>query len=146
MGRAANFNPDKYNPEITALVKEKTRRTLVIEGKLGLSVFPKLGVAVGKVRLSEPGSAKPFASLGEARVSLALLPLLSRRVVIDRVVVSGLNAELVRSKDGRLNIDDLTGPPVAEKGKPADKGAGEPAPAVNMVVTAGAVAASSAVL
>ncbi|MBM3346741.1 MAG: AsmA family protein, partial [Betaproteobacteria bacterium] len=118
---AATFDPDKYKPEIAALVKEKTGRTLTIDGPLKLSVFPKLGVSMGRVRLSEPNGTKAFASLSESRVSLALLPLLSKQVVVDRVVLAGLNAELVRGKDGRLNIDDLTG---AGAAKPAAKDGG----------------------
>ena len=121
---AANFDPDKYKPEITALVKEKTGRTLTIDGPLGLSVFPKLGVSAGKVQLSEAGSAKIFASLTEARVSLALLPLLSRQIVVDRIVLTGLNAEIVRGRDGRMNIDDLAGAGGADQAKPAAKDAG----------------------
>ena len=122
---AANFDPDKHKPEIAALVKEKTGRTLTIDGPLSLSFFPKLGVSAGKVRLSEPGSTKAFASLAEARVSLALLPLLSRQVVVDRIVIAGLNADAVRGKDGRMNIDDLTGAGMADKAKPAARDAGE---------------------
>ena len=118
---AATFDPDKYKPEIAALVKEKTGRTLTIDGPLKLSVFPKLGVSMGRVQLSEPNGTKAFASLSEARVSLALLPLLSKQVVVDRIVLAGLNAELVRGKDGRLNIDDLTG---AGAAKPAAKDGG----------------------
>ncbi len=121
---AANFEPDKYKPEIAALVKEKTGRTLTIDGPLGLSVFPKLGVSAGKVQLSEVGSTKTFASLTEARVSLALLPLLSRQVVVDRIVLTGLNAEIVRGKDGRMNVDDLAGGAAADKTRPAAKDAG----------------------
>lgn len=124
---AATFDPDKYKPEIAALVKEKTGRTLAIDGPLKLSVFPKLGVSMGRVQLSEPNGTKAFASLSEARVSLALLPLLSKQVVVDRIVLTGLNADLVRGKDGRLNIDDLIGAgaakPAAKDGG-ADKGGG----------------------
>jgi len=44
-----------------------------------------------------------------AHVSLALIPLLSRQVVVDEVKVSGLKATLVKHKDGTTNIDDLLG-------------------------------------
>ena len=116
----ATFDPARYKPELVALVKEKTGRTLTIEGPIGLSVFPKLGVSIGKTQLSEAGSDKTFARLGEARVSLALLPLLSGQVVVDRVVLTGLSAEIVKGKDGKTNIDDLTGAK-AGKDKPAAK-------------------------
>ena len=116
----ATFDPARYKPELVALVKEKTGRTLSIDGPIGLTFFPKLGVSIGKTQLSEAGSDKMFARLGEARVSLALMPLLSGQVVVDRVVLSGLAAEIVKHKDGRTNIEDLTGAK-AEKDKPVAK-------------------------
>jgi len=108
---AATFDPNKYKPEIAAAVKDKTGRTLAIEGNLGLSFFPSIGIAVGKTSLSEPNGSGIFARFDEAKVSLALLPLFSRQVVIDRVTLSGLTADLVKRKDGRTNFDDLLNAP-----------------------------------
>src|SRR5882762_7667554 len=108
---AATFDPNKYKPEIAAAVKDKTGRTLAIEGNLGLSFFPSIGIAVGKTSLSEPAGSGIFARFDEAKVSLALLPLFSRQVVIDRVTLSGLTADLVKRKDGRTNFDDLLNAP-----------------------------------
>lgn len=125
---AATFDPEKYKPEIVQLVKEKTGRTLAIDGKIGLTFFPKIGAAVDQVSLSEPRGDKVFARVGEARVAVALLPLLSQQVIVDRVTLAGLAVDLVRYKDGRTNFDDLAGgapakadapakaPPPAEKG------------------------------
>jgi AsmA protein len=108
---AATFDPNKYKPEIAAAVKDKTGRTLAIEGSLGLSFFPSIGIAVGKTSLSEPAGSGIFARFDGAKVSLALLPLFSRQVVIDRVTLSGLTADLVKRKDGRTNFDDLLNAP-----------------------------------
>ena len=121
---AATFDPDKYKPEITEAVKARTGRTLSIEGSLGLSFFPKIGVNIGKTTLSEPRSANIFVSVGEAKVSLALLPLLDREVVVDRVSISGLSVELVRHKDGSTNFGDLAGGKDKPHGKAETAGAG----------------------
>ncbi len=107
----ATFDPNKYKPELAAVVKDKTGRTLAIEGNIGLTIFPSIGVAVGKTSLSERNSSRIFARLEEARVSLALIPLFSRQVVVDRVRLSGLNADLIKHKDGTTNFDDLMGAP-----------------------------------
>src|SRR6266496_3939460 len=107
----ATFDPNKYRPEIAAAVKDKTGRTLAIEGSLGLSVFPSLGISVGKASLSEPNSSRIFARVEEAKASVALLPLFSRQVVVDRVTLSGLAADLVKRKDGKTNFDDLLSAP-----------------------------------
>jgi AsmA protein len=121
---AATFDPNKYKPEIAALVKEKTGRTLTMEGRIGLSFFPGIGAVVGKISLSEPGSGKIFAKLDEAKLSLALMPLFSRRVVVDRVTLSGLTLDLVQHKGGRTNFGDVAG----AGGQPARAAAPKAAP------------------
>ena len=86
---AASFDPNKHKPEIIKLVKEKTGRTLALDGDISLTFFPRIGVAVGKLSLSEPGGVKVFAHVDEAKVSLNLMPLLSRELEVDRVHLSG---------------------------------------------------------
>jgi len=130
----AIFDPNRYKPEITAAVKDKTGRTLAIEGNLRLTVFPSVGVAVGKTSLSEPDSSRIFARIDEARMSLALLPLFSRKVVVDRVTLSGLTADLVKHKDGKTNFDDLLNAPgEAAAPPPRSKPAPKPAPRAGAV-------------
>jgi len=130
----AIFDPNRYKPEITAAVKDKTGRTLAIEGNLRLTVFPSVGVAVGKTSLSEPDSSRIFARIDEARMSLALLPLFSRKVVVDRVTLSGLTADLVKHKDGKTNFDNLLNAPgEAAAPPPRSKPAPKPAPQAGAV-------------
>ncbi|MCC6657160.1 MAG: AsmA family protein [Rhodocyclaceae bacterium] len=103
----ATFDANKWKGEIAQLVQEKKGRSLKIEGELSLSLFPSVGLQLGKAILSEHKSEQAFASVDSARVSIRLLPLLSKQVVVDSVELGGLKARLVRFKDGRLNIDDL---------------------------------------
>ena len=103
----ATFDANKWKGEITQLVQEKKNRSLKIEGDLSLSLFPAIAVKLGKATLSEYKSEQVFASVGNARISLRLMPLLSKQVVVDTVELDGLKARLVRFKDGHLNIDDL---------------------------------------
>jgi len=125
---AATFDPNKYKPEIVAAVKDKTGRTLAIEGNLDLSFFPSIGIAVGKTFLSEPGSSRIFARVEQAKISLALWPLLSKQVVVDRVTLSGLTLDLVQHRGGKTNFEDLTGaagstPPAAGRKAARQQGA-----------------------
>jgi AsmA protein len=103
----ATFDPNKYKGEITSVVKEKKNRTLAIPGDLKLAVFPKLGVELGALTLSEFKSEKEFVKLEGAKVYLEIMPLLNKEIVVDKVEVSGLNANVVRTKDGKFNFDDL---------------------------------------
>ena len=112
---AARFDPNSYKAELAALVKDKTGRTLTLEGPLSLSFFPKLAVRAEKIALSGEGGKGTFARVGELRLSLALLPLISQQVVVDRVALTGVSAEVVRYKNGKTSIDDLTGGAAADK-------------------------------
>jgi AsmA protein len=121
---AATFDPNQYKPQIVDLVKQKTGRTLAMDGKIGLSFFPRIGAEVEKIALSGPKGQGTFAKVDEARVAVALWPLLSKQVIVDKVVLSGLMVDLVWYKDGRTNFDDLIG----AEAKPDEKPGQRPAP------------------
>jgi AsmA protein len=104
---AATFNPNDYKGTIIKLVMDKTGRTLALPGELKLTFYPRLGAQLGKVSLSERGAPAEFVGVDSAHVSLALLPLLANNVVVDRVDVDGLRANVVRRQDGSLSFDDL---------------------------------------
>lgn len=106
---AATFDPNEYKPQIVQAVKDKTQRTLRLEGDIKLAFFPSIGARLGKAALSERASDKEFAAFEDLRVAVKLLPLLSRQVVVDTVEVKGLRAQLVRFKDGKTSVDDLAG-------------------------------------
>lgn len=125
---AATFDPDTQRTRIIELVKEETGRQLRIDGDFKLTFFPRLGVVLGQVALSDKpasaartqGGAKPapFLQVDSARASLRILPLLTGRFAADRVVLTGLSGEFVRHRDGSTNFDDLLGTP-SDSGKEA---------------------------
>ncbi|HSD44052.1 MAG TPA: AsmA family protein [Burkholderiales bacterium] len=141
---AATFDPNQYKPQIVDLVKQKTGRTLAMDGKIGLSFFPRIGAEVEKVALSGPKGQGSFAKVEEARVAVALLPLLSKQVIVDKVVLSGLAVDLVRYKDGRTNFDDLIG----AEAKPDEKPGQKPAPAAGppLAIDVGGIALKNAAI
>jgi AsmA protein len=119
---AATFNPNDYKAEIIQIVKERTQRTLSISGDIRLSFLPRIGAEVGKVSLSDVKGDSEFASVESVHVTLELIPLLSKYLVVDEVMVSGLQATLLKHKDGTTNIDDLFGKD--EKGAKDEKRVG----------------------
>lgn len=122
---AATFDPNQYKAQVAELVQSKLHRTLTMEGDIRLMFFPKIGVRLGKTRLSDFNSDANFAGLDDMRVSLALLPLIQRYVVVDQIVLDGARADLVKYKNGKTNFDDLLRAQAAEAGEtPA-----QPAPA-----------------
>ena len=105
----ATFDPNDYKDDIIRLVQEQHHRTLAIPGTIRLMLYPRIGANLGRVTLSERDSGAEFAAIDSARFSVALLPLLQRQIVIDRIDVRGMRAAVVRNADGSMNTGDLTG-------------------------------------
>src|SRR5256885_321576 len=104
---ALTFDPNRYKGDIERIAKERTGRTLKLQGEIKLAFFPSLGAGVGGVTLSERGSQREFISLQSARASVKLMPLLRGQVIVDTVRLSGLRAQLVKNKDASYNFSDL---------------------------------------
>src|SRR2546425_5399255 len=104
---ALTFDANRYKDDIERIAKERTGRTLKLQGELKLAVFPSLGASIAGVTLSERGSGREFVRLESAQASVKLLPLLHGQVIVEAVRVSGLRARLVKNKDGSYNFSDL---------------------------------------
>ncbi len=112
-------DPNDFKEEIADQVKQATGRDLTIEGDIGLSVFPWLGVELGSVALSQPEGFgdQPFAAVEHVQVRAKLMPLLERKLEVDRVQLNGLRLGLVRNQQGVGNWEDLA------RGEPEETGA-----------------------
>jgi AsmA protein len=115
---AMTFDPNRYKGEVERIARERTGRTLQLKGPLEIAFYPSLGAKVSGVTLSERAADREFLSFDSAHASVALLPLLRGDVVVDRVRLSGLKAQIVKGKDGKFNFQDLIEP---QDQKPAAK-------------------------
>lgn len=120
----ALFDGDKMKTELARAIHERTGRQLEIAGPVSLSVWPELSLQLGKARLSEPRSKEGFAAFESARIAVAVMPLLSNRVEVQRIQLDGFKATLIKHKDGRLNIDDLAGSGSASQDSQTARGPG----------------------
>ena len=138
------FDPNAYKYKLEELVKERYDRTLTIDGEIELSLFPRIGLAVQGVSLSEAGSKETFASIDSTRLAVAVWPLLSNSFVVDHVAISGLKARVIRGKDGQFNFSNLVGgaaPVVTAPANPAEAIAGA-AQTAAQAVTSGTLPSS----
>ncbi|WP_313623247.1 AsmA family protein [Achromobacter sp.] len=103
------FDPNAYKYKLEELVQERYQRTLTIDGEIELSLFPRIGLSVQGVSLSEPNSTETFASIESTRLAVAVWPLLSNSFVVDHVAISGLKARVMRDKQGQFNFSNLVG-------------------------------------
>src|SRR5262245_16141884 len=125
------FDPNDYKGQIAAAVQKSTGRQLTLDGDLELAVFPTIRIAVGGATLSNaPGFGdQPMARIGSATLSLALLPLLAKRIEISQARIEGLELNLARNRSGANNWQDLGGggAPAEQPAPAADGGASAPA-------------------
>ncbi len=104
-------DPNDYKDEIIQEVNNATGRTLVINGSMGLSVFPWVALEVNDVSLSnaEGFGEQAFVAIDRAEVRVKLLPLLASQIEVGTVVLHGMKLDLARNAHGISNWDDLAG-------------------------------------
>ncbi len=101
------FDPNAYKNKLEEIVYNRYQRTLSIKGDIELSLFPRIGLSVQGVSLSDRDSTDTFASLDSARFAVAIWPLMFDRLVVDHVAVTGFKAWLIRDEEGEYNFRDL---------------------------------------
>lgn len=101
------YNPNAYKPLITQWIKDEKKRELRLDGNIRLTVYPQFGLNISQLSLSEYDSHETFTHIENIQLSLSLWPLLSKQLVVGKLIIQGLDATLIRYTDGRTNIDDL---------------------------------------
>ncbi|NWD76060.1 AsmA family protein [Pseudomonas gingeri] len=122
------FNPNDYKNEIRQIARDKAHIELTLNGDIGWSLFPWLGLELHDASVATLVTpTQPFADLQMLALSVRVLPLLRREVQMSDVRVEGLNLRLNRDKDGHGNWQDIGRPaPGASVTAQTDKAA-EPA-------------------
>ncbi|MEZ5541387.1 MAG: AsmA family protein [Pseudomonadota bacterium] len=123
------IDPNDYKPQIIKAAEDKTGRKLEIDGDIGLSVFPWLGLELGAVRLGNAqGFSDPYmVSMTAAQIRVKLLPLLKKQLEVDTVKLAGLRLSLEQDEQGRTNWADLHTETAPEAAPETTAGAHEPA-------------------
>lgn len=104
------FDPNDYRERIAEEVRRETGRELVIEGDLGLSLFPSVGIDVGRTTMGNAAGFgdEPFLSFEEARLSVEVIPLLrGEGLRIGAIVLDSFQLNLAVAGDGRNNWQDM---------------------------------------
>lgn len=122
------FDPNDYKDEIRQIARDKAHIELTLNGDIGWSLFPWLGLELHEASVAtliKP--AEPFADLQMLGLSVRVLPLLRREVQMSDVRVEGLNLRLNRDKDGHGNWEDIGKVPAPAGATPPAAMAGQPA-------------------
>ena len=119
-------NPDYFKDQISKIVYAKTGRQLTINGNIGWSFFPWLGVKTYDVSLnnSRNFSNTRFATIGELDIQVKILPLFFGNVSVEKLILKNSNLSLIENEVGKNNwvdlVTTLTTPsvPAATTGQP----------------------------
>ncbi|MBL0527228.1 AsmA family protein [Aeromonas hydrophila] len=103
------IDPNQFKPQLVDQVRKSTGRELVMEGAIGWRFWPSLGLSLEKVALRNPaGFAEPdLVRFERGEASVGLLPLLSHRLEIGKVTLSGAHLFIQTKADGSSNLSDL---------------------------------------
>ncbi|MFL8987815.1 AsmA family protein [Pseudomonas sp. QLc11A] len=102
------FDPNDYKDEIRQIARDKAHIELTLNGDIGWSLFPWLGLELHDASVATMVKpTEPYADLQMLGLSVRVLPLLRREVQMSDVRVEGLNLRLSRDKQGHGNWEDI---------------------------------------
>ena len=99
------FDLNQYKNELTELVRKQTGREFVIKGdaRVVLSLVPTIVIEEIEFSNADWARAPLMAKVKKVEVSFAILPLLRKEIVVDRVSIVEPEIFLEKSKDGKAN-------------------------------------------
>ncbi|MFQ2766144.1 AsmA family protein [Aeromonas caviae] len=127
------IDPNQFKPQLAEQVRKSTGRELVIQGDIGWRFWPSLGLSLEQVALRNPaGFAEPdLVRFEQGEASVGLLPLLSHRLEIGKVTLSGAHLFIQTRADGSSNLRDLLQASADPKGEATSEPAATTPPAAS---------------
>lgn len=98
-------NVQKFKPEIEARLTEASGLPVTLGDELNLSIFPWVGISFSGLSIGNPQgfSSGDMVRIGSFEAHLKVMPLLSKEVEIDRIVLDGPELYLEKSVSGQAN-------------------------------------------
>ncbi len=101
------FNAEQVRQDIESALSDR-ERSISVQGKISAQAWPRPGVYIEKVFISEANSPDRFASLSDIELGFDWWALLlSGEKVVTHLAARDIEANLYRNDTGRLNIADL---------------------------------------
>ncbi len=102
------LNLDQIKKQVVDRAEQQLNRNVEL-GQVRLQLFSGLGAGLEQLTISNPqGWQSPhFVKVDTLSVKIALLPLLSRKIEISKIILSEGEIVVERDAQGRFNYDDL---------------------------------------
>ncbi len=96
------IDPNAYKPRIEQLAAQNGY-PLTINGDIGWQFYPSIGLQLGEIQLLSTTGQEPLVVVDKTHFSVALMPLFSRQIIVEEILVAGLNAQLTIDQQGEGN-------------------------------------------
>ena len=107
---ANRIDPNDYKPQIVDQTKSATGLELRMDGDIAWKFFPSLAIQIADTEAhtekSYAGDTR-LAKISSIDVQVNLMPLLSGQVVVDKVLLDGVQLRLATDKKGHSNWKDI---------------------------------------
>lgn len=124
------FDPNDYKDEIRQLAHKHANLELQLNGDIGWSLFPWLGIEITDATVASAQTPnEPFADLRLLGLSVQVLPLLRKDIQMSDIRIDGLSLNLHRDAQGKTNWDKIgqvdaqtpptTSPPAVDTSEPS---------------------------
>lgn len=77
-------NPNDFRAYMVRQVEARSEYELKLDGPLRWHVWPQLSILSGRMSLTAPGAAQPLVTADNMRLDVALIPLLSHQLGLNR--------------------------------------------------------------
>lgn len=107
------FDPNDYKDEIRQLAHKHANLELELNGDIGWSLFPWLGLEITDAKVASADMPNdPFADLRLLGLSVQVMPLLRKEIQMSDIRIDGLNLNLHRNAQGQANWENIGQPNV----------------------------------
>ncbi len=102
-------DPNRFKPQLIAAVQQQTGRELRIDGELGWSFYPVLGIDIGRAELANAAGfgEEPMLAVERVAVGVELLPLLDGALNVSQLRLERPIIRLAKDERGHSNWDDI---------------------------------------
>ena len=99
------FDPNDYRDSLTTAVEDQLGRSFVIEDEIGWSLFPRLSLELGGIRLGSGDGFgdTPLLSAEGVSAGMAVMPLLSGQIQLETLNIDQPTVRLIRNQSGQAN-------------------------------------------
>ena len=114
------ITPDRVKSTVLPIAEKKLNRQVQL-GDVKVSIFS--GIVLKDLVVMEKGGKEPFVKARQVRLKYQFWPLLSKRVVVDQILLDAPIISIIRMPDGSFNYSDITArkEPAATEAKPEGK-------------------------